>query len=123
MKKLILSIAAVVISTSMFANKDVEASLCSKTNSISKSELLNCREITLNNAKYKIWSYKLGYEHKHDNTKDYFEFTGVSEKIEDGFMARLKNYTPDVLYLEQVIVVNEKNEKFTLDPIKIYITE
>src|SRR5690606_33495624 len=98
MKKLIFLIVAVAVSTYMFANKDVEASLCSKTNSISKSELLNCSEITLNNAKYKILSYKIGFSHKHDDTQDYIEFSGDSEKIVEKFTDSIKQYSPDMLY-------------------------
>lgn len=124
MKKLALSIAAIVISASTFAHKDVEASLCSNTTSISINDLQNCNEVTLNNSAYKIWSYKLGFViPQSDGTKDYTEFTGVSEKIIDSFIEKLRTVKPDKLYLEEVIVVNEKNEKFKLDPITIEVTK
>jgi hypothetical protein len=123
MKKLILSIAAVVISTSMFANKDVEVSLCANTNSIKIKELRYCRELTLNNEKYKIFSFKLGFTKEMDGDSMYIEFGGVSEKIEDSFCENFKTYTPDKLYLEDVIVVNENNEKFMLENIVFEVTK
>ncbi|MCB9361196.1 MAG: hypothetical protein H6587_08580 [Flavobacteriales bacterium] len=123
MKKLTLTLFAALISISMFADKDVEASLCWHDKTISITELRNCSEITLNNEAYKIFSYKLGFVHKHDNTQDYIEFTGVDKNINTSFTEKFKDYTPEKLYLEEIIVVDKNNEKYKLENVVIIVTK
>jgi len=105
--------------TLAFAEKDVEASLCWHTESISIVDLRSCKTITLNNEKYKVFSYKLGFT----KDKDLIEFNGVSEVIIDNFLDEFKDFIPEKLYLEDIVVVDEKNEKFKLEHLIITVTK
>ncbi len=119
MKKLILSIAAVLISASMFANKDVEASLCSNTNSISIKDLQNCKELMLNNEEWKVEYFQIGFV----VDGDYHEYTMESKDITDNFFKKIEKYTPTKLYIERIIVSNKQNEKKTLPNLSLNVTE
>ncbi|HRN42495.1 MAG TPA: hypothetical protein PK649_10555 [Vicingus sp.] len=122
MKNLILSAIAILTSLSTFANKDCEASLCANTQEINKKELNFCKEIVLTNENYKVWSFKLGYTKTNDDgTTNYIEFNGISNKIEESFLENFKTFTPEKLYLEEIIVVDENNEKFKLDNVVITV--
>lgn len=125
MKKLFLILASVIISISVYADKDVEASLCWHDKTISITELRSCSEITLNNNAYKIFSYKLGFTMPNGNgkQKDYIEFTGVDEKIIESFTEKFKDYTPEKLYLEEIIAVDKNNEKYKLENVVIIVTQ
>ena len=125
MKKLILTLAATFISVSMYADKDVEASLCWHDKSISITELRSCSKITLNNDTYKIFSYRLGFTipNGDGNKRDYIEFTGVDDNILNSFTDKFKDYTPEKLYLEEIIAVDENNEKYKLENVVITVTK
>ena len=119
MKKLILTISAVVITANMFANKDVEASLCSNTNSISIKDLQNCKELILNNEEWKVEYFQIGFI----IGNDYQEYTMQSKDITENFFKKIEELTPARLYVERIMVSNKQNEKKTLPNLSIVVTE
>jgi len=116
MKKLSLTTLVLVLSFTAFAQKDLKVEFCSKSaNEIKIIDVINCKIISVNSPDYKVASYSIGFM----NGKDYRELKIEDHAITEKVIDALKKYTPDLIYIEQIVLINKQGEKMNAEPVKI----
>jgi len=120
MKKIALSIFALILSVSMFAGNDLKISFCDNSSkTIEEQQLLQCNELVVNSDEWKIKRLSIGFL----SGKDYVQLNVEGNKMTKAFMEKLKKASPEYLYIEKILLVNNKGEEMTLKAQKLMITE
>lgn len=116
MKKLSLITVVLMLTITAFAQNDLKVNFCSKAaNEIKIIDLINCKIISVNNPDYKVASYSLGFAVGNDYKEMKIEDHAITEKVVDF----LKKYSPDFIYIEQIVLINKQGEKMNTEPVKI----
>ena len=133
MKKLTLTIVAAIISTCLFANNDLEASICNlpstnsitksgktfRTVTISKTAFSNCQQLTLNDKNWKVKSFSVGMT-SNKNYHVIHQFDGtLSEKIHK----KIKEFSPEKIYIEEIVLINENKEVKEISNFTVIISD
>lgn len=120
MKKIALTFVALVMTVGMFAENDLKINFCgddSKT--IDEQELLKCNELTVNSDVWKIKSLSIGFM----SGDDYVEAKLEGNKMTKALTEKIKAVSPEYLYIEKIVLVNNKGEEMKLGHQKLIITE
>lgn len=116
MKNLSLFVIGIIFSFSAFAQKPIEINFCGKSASeISIRDLVECKTISTNNPDYKVTSYQLGFI----TGKDYMEVKFTDNALTEQAIELIKKHNPTLIYIEQIVIINKKGEKVTLEPLKV----
>lgn len=106
MKQFIIILFSFIISSSAFCSDPTSVNFCNNTiNTISLTDLLNCNELTVNDATYSIQSLKLGFE----ANGNYYEQNITGSIIPQTFLTNIQTYSPDKIYIEDIILVDGNN--------------
>lgn len=104
------------VSYSAFAQKNVEINFCGKsTAEITLGDLIDCKTLSTNNADYKVFSFAIGFK----SGKDYKEGKMTDNVISDATISMLKEINPDIIYVEQIVLINKQGEKINAEPFKV----
>ena len=116
MKKLSVTILVLMLSFTAFAQNNLKVNFCSKAaNEIKIIDLINCKLISVNNPNYKVASYALGFM----VGKDYFEIKVEDNAITEKVVNLINKYKAELIYIEQIVLINKKGEKQFAEPVKI----
>jgi len=110
MKKIALSLFAVIISVSLFAGNDIKVSFCSGGSKITLKELSICKVLTVSSDDWKIKTATIGFA----IGDDFKSIKVVGDKISDKLYHNLKSSSSDKIYIEQIVLVNSKGEEMKL---------
>ena len=92
----------------MFANNDLKISFCDNDASkIEKQQLLDCNEFLVNSDEWEVKSLTIGFV---TAAHDYVEVKVEGHKIADNLTANLKQYSPAYIYIENIVLINDKGE-------------
>lgn len=104
------------VSYSAFAQKNIEINFCGKpTVEITLKDLIDCKILSTNNADYKVFSFTIGFI----SGKDYKEGKMTDNVISDATISMLKEINPDIIYVEQIVLINKQGKKINLEPFKV----
>lgn len=116
MKKLSVTILVLMLSFTAFAQNNLKVNFCSKAaNEIKIIDLINCKLISVNNPDYKVASYALGFM----VGKDYFEIKVEDNAITEKVVNLINKYKAELIYIEQIVLINKQGEKQFAEPVKI----
>lgn len=116
MTKLFSFVLVLFVSCSVFAQKNIEINFCGKsTAEIILKDLIDCKTLSTNNVDYKVFSFSIGFI----SGKDYKEGKMKDNVISDATISMLKEINPDIIYVEQIVLINKQGEKINLEPFKV----
>ena len=116
MTKLFFFVAVLFISFSSFAQKPVEVNFCGKSASeISIRDLVECKTISTNHPDYKVFSFTVGFM----SGKDIIDAKMTDNVISDKIITNIKETNPEMIYIEQIVLINKQGEKVSLEPFKV----
>jgi hypothetical protein len=116
MTKLFTFVLVLFISCSAFAQKNIEINFCGKsTGEVKLKDLINCKTLSTNNDDYKVFSFTIGFI----SGKDYKEGKMTDNVISDNIANLIKEANPDLVYIEQIVLINKQGEKISVEPFKV----
>lgn len=116
MTKLFSFVAILFISYSAFAQKPVEVNFCEKSVSeVNIQSMIECKIISTNNPDYKVFSFTVGFI----SGKDYKEGKMIDNVISDNIIASIKETNPEMIYFEQIVLINKNGEKINFKTFKV----
>lgn len=116
MTKLFSFVLVLFVSYSAFAQKSIEVNFCGRSVSeVNIRSMIECKTLSTNNADYKVFSFTLGFI----SGKDYKEGKMTDNVISDIIANLIKEDNPDVVYIEQIVLINKQGEKVSLEPFKV----
>jgi hypothetical protein len=119
MKHFLSILISSLISFNAFSADPTTINFCTNTtNTIEQAELLNCNELTVNNATYNIQSLTIGFE----ANGNYYEQTITGNVIPQSFLNNIQTYSPSVLFIENIILIDNNNQEKELKPIRVKVT-
>lgn len=116
MKNLSLLVIGLIISFSAFSQEKLTITVCEKpANTINIAHLLNCKVLSTDNTQYKVNSFSIGWV----SGKDYKEGKMTDNVVSDKIIESLKESNPDIIYIEQIVLINKKGGKINIEPFKV----
>lgn len=116
MTKLFSFVAVLFISYSAFAQKPVKVNFCGKSVSeVNIRSMIECKTISTDNSDFKVFSFTVGFM----SAKDYKEGKMIDNVISDATINLLKEDNPEMVYIEQIVLINKQGEKVSLEPFKV----
>lgn len=116
MTNLFSFVAVLFISSTAFAQKPIEVNFCGKSASeVIIHDLVECKTISTDNLDYKVFSFTVGFI----SGKDYKEGKMIDNVISDNIIATIKETNPEMIYIEQIVLINKKGEKVNVEPFKV----
>ena len=116
MIKLFSFVLVLFVSCSAFAQKNIEINFCGKsTGEIKLKDLIDCKTLSTNNTDYKVFSFAIGFK----SGTDYKEGKMNDNVISDIIANLIKEDNPDLVYIEQIVLINKQGEKISAEPIKV----
>lgn len=119
MKYFITLITTLLISFNAYCSDPTTVYFCANTtNIITLTDLLNCNELTVNDATYNIQSLKLGFE----ANGSYYEQIITGNTIPQTFIDYIQSYSPVKIYMENIILTDSNNQTKNLKPLTFKVT-
>lgn len=119
MKQIFLLTTTLLLSISAYCSDPTTINFCNNSsNTIDMADLLNCNELTVNNTIYSIQSLKLGFE----ENGNFHQTTLNGNIIPQTLLNDIQTYSPDKIYIEDIILVDSNNQEKSLKSVIIKIT-
>lgn len=116
MKNLTLLAVVLFFTLSVFSQEKVTLTICEKsTNQINISHLIECKMLGVDNSNYKVLSFSIGWA----SDDNYIESKMDDNTISDKAIELIKKSNPDILYVEQIVLINKKGEKLNVKSFKV----
>jgi hypothetical protein len=119
MKYFIALIATLFYSFNAYCSDPTTLNFCTNTsNTITLTDLSNCNEFIVSDAAFNVQTLKIGFT----VNGNYYEQTITGNTIPQTFVNNIQTYQPNLLYIEDIVLIDSSNHTKNLKPIKIKVT-
>ncbi|PCJ23278.1 MAG: hypothetical protein COA97_11960 [Flavobacteriales bacterium] len=135
MKKIFFITLAFIAFTPVFSQSNLEINICGNTNNtivkekinektISQSALLKCTELVVNDTNWKVNFFIFSFVSTKEGEEDtVFELNMKGNRLSERMTMVIKKYNPKKIYIENIEIVNTKNEFGTGKPLILIIED
>ncbi|TXB65324.1 hypothetical protein FRY74_07840 [Vicingus serpentipes] len=119
MKLFLILLFTTIFSIRSYCSDPTTINFCANTsNTIALTDLLNCNELVVSNATFSVQTLKIGFT----VNGNYYEQTITGNTIPQTFINNIQTYQPNLLYIEDIVLIDSNNQEKNLKPIKIKVS-